>query len=117
MARRRKHVAEHEPAEFAAGRVAIVGAGLMISLAVISGVVFAVVHPPRSAQRNAFVAGGGDVPSPRLQAEAIDDYAHYIAEKRARLESTGWIDREHRIAHIPIEQAMNDMARTADATP
>jgi hypothetical protein len=115
MARRRKQAPEHEPAEFAAGRVAFIGGGLLVSLVVMSAIILAVVHQPRSAQRNAFVAGGGDVTAPRLQATPINDYARYLAEKRAQLESSGWVDRGHRIAHIPIEQAMDDMARTPGA--
>ena len=110
MAKRKLSV-EHESAEFAARRIALIGVGMAVTLIVLSAIIFAVVHPPRSAQRNAFVVGGGDVPAPRLQAAPIDDYAHYAATKRAQLESTGWVDREHHIAHIPIEQAMDDIAR------
>jgi hypothetical protein len=112
---RRKPRPEHEPAEFAARRIALVGAGMGITLVILSAIILAVIHQPRSPQRNAFVAGGGDVPSPRLQAQPIEDYAHYFAEKRAQLESAGWIDREHRIAHIPIEQAMDQIARQQGA--
>jgi hypothetical protein len=117
MARRRKHTPEHEPAEFAARRIALIGAGLLVSLVVMSAIILAVVRQPHSAQRNAFVAGGGDIAAPRLQATPVDDYAHYLAGKRALLESAGWVDREQRIAHIPIERAMDDMARTAETKP
>ncbi len=107
---KRKPSPQHEPAEFAARRIAWIGTGMGVILALLSAIILAVVHQPRSAQRNAFVAGGGEVPSPRLQTEPIEDYAQYVAKKRAQLESSGWIDREHRIAHIPIEQAMDDVA-------
>jgi len=110
MARRKPSI-EHEPAEFAARRIALIGAGMAVTLIILSAIIFAVVHPPRSAQRNAFVAGGGDAPAPRLQTDPLDDYARYYAAKRAQLESTGWVDREHHIAHVPIEQAMDDIAR------
>ncbi len=112
MARRRS-TAEHEPAEFAARRIASLGAGLLASVAILSTTILAVVHRPHSAERNA--VGGADVPSPRLQVAPIDDYAHYLAQKRAQLDSTGWIDREHGIAHIPIEQAMDDIAKKDEA--
>ncbi len=116
MARRKKSSPDHEPAEFAARRILLIGAGLLVSVVVLSAIVLAVIRQPHSAQRNAFVAGGGDVPSPRLQTKPGDDYAHYLAEKRAQLESSGWIDAEHRVAHIPIEQAMDDIARRSGAT-
>lgn len=112
---KRERAPEHEPAEFAARRILQIGAGLLVSVVALSALILAIFHQPHSAQRNAFVAGGGDVPLPRLQAAPIDDYAHYIAEKRAQLEGSGWIDRDHRIAHIPIEQAMDDVARRSGA--
>ncbi|HEX4479711.1 MAG TPA: hypothetical protein VH082_02785 [Rudaea sp.] len=115
MAKRKKTL-EHEPAEFAARRILLIGAGLLVSVVVLSAIILAVVRQPHSAERNAFVAGGGDVPSPRLQPKPADDYAHFLAEKHAQLESSGWIDSEHRVAHIPIEQAMDDVARQSGVT-
>lgn len=107
---KRKPSPEHEPAEFAARRIALIGAGMAVTLVILSSIIL-IATQRRSAEREAIVAGGGEVPTPRLQAAPLDDYAHYLAEKRARLESTGWIDRDHRIAHIPIEHAMDDIAR------
>ena len=108
---------EHEPAEFAARRIALLGGGLLLSVVILAAAIQAVVRGPHSAERNAVVAGGGEVPSPRLQTQPIEDYAHYFAEKRAQLDSVGWIDRERGIAHIPIEQAMDDVARQQEAKP
>jgi hypothetical protein len=45
-------------------------------------------------------------PSPRLQADPPPDrIAQYRLQTR-QLESYGWIDGGHRVAHIPIERAM-----------
>lgn len=109
---RRKPSSEHEPAEFAARRIALIGAGMAVTLVILSAIIFLATQR-RSAERNADVAAGGEVPAPRLQAAPLDDYAHYLAEKRAQLASAAWIDRDHRFAHIPIEQAMDDVARNS----
>jgi hypothetical protein len=100
----------HEPDDFMARRIVTLGGGLLVSVTLISAILLAVLHTPRSAQRNATAAETDGVPAPRLQMHPNGDYARYIDEKRARLNSTGWVDRERGIAHIPIEQAMNDVA-------
>lgn len=100
----------HEPDAFMARRIVYLGGGLLASVALMSAILLAVLHTPRSAQRNATAAGADGAPAPRLQMHPSGDYARYIDEKRARLDSTGWVDRERGIAHIPIEQAMNDIA-------
>lgn len=41
-----------------------------------------------------------------LQSDPVAERSAYLQAKQARLGSYGWIDREHGIAHIPIERAM-----------
>jgi hypothetical protein len=105
----------HEPDDFVARRIIYLGGGLLVSVTLISAILLAVLHTPRSAQRNATVMGTDDVPSPHLQMHPTNEYARYIDEKRALLNSSGWVDRERGIAHIPIEQAMDDIAREKDS--
>ena len=45
-------------------------------------------------------------PRPRLQAAPAADYSEFRRQQLERLEGTGWIDREQKIVHIPIERAM-----------
>lgn len=45
-------------------------------------------------------------PEPRLQSDPAVDLQKFLKSERARLNSTGWADREHGIAHIPIDEAM-----------
>jgi hypothetical protein len=46
--------------------------------------------------------------NPRLlTSNPSDDRAAFESEKRRRLESYGWVDREGKFAHIPIAQAMS----------
>jgi hypothetical protein len=49
-------------------------------------------------------------PEPRLQTSPSDDLAKLLRRDRDRLGSTGWVDRDHGIAHIPIDRAMQMMA-------
>jgi hypothetical protein len=50
-------------------------------------------------------------PEPRLQPDPTADMRAFQAEETRRLSSAGWMDASHRAAHIPIEQAMSDVAR------
>jgi hypothetical protein len=55
-----------------------------------------------------------------LQPAPAQDIAAFRAEKERLLETYGWIDREHGYAHIPIDRAMELLARKrahAGATP
>ena len=50
-------------------------------------------------------------PEPRLQTAPETDLAAYLAKQRKLLDSYGWVDREHGIARIPIDEAMLRLAR------
>jgi hypothetical protein len=44
-------------------------------------------------------------PVPRLQSRPRQDGERQLAVERIHLDSFGWVDREHRIVHLPLEQA------------
>ncbi|HXS27156.1 MAG TPA: hypothetical protein VN730_05755 [Steroidobacteraceae bacterium] len=50
-------------------------------------------------------------PEPRLQTAPATDLANYMAKESKLLDSYGWVDREHGIARIPIEEAMRRLAQ------
>lgn len=50
-------------------------------------------------------------PEPRLQTDPAADMAAYQAQQTKWLESFGWTDRASGIAHIPVGQAMRQIAR------
>ncbi len=54
---------------------------------------------------------------PRLQVQPGEDLQALLTEKRARLNSYGWLDRPAGIAHIPIRRAMELMAQRNAAAP
>jgi hypothetical protein len=49
-------------------------------------------------------------PAPRLQSNPSADWSAFRAEQMTRLNGERWVDREHGIAHIPIDDAMRLLA-------
>ncbi len=49
-------------------------------------------------------------PAPVLQTNPRGDLAAFRARENETLHSYGWVDRRRGILHIPIEQAMKDVA-------
>ena len=50
-------------------------------------------------------------PEPRLQPSPRADMQAFYSEEMERLNSAGWVDKAKGIAHIPITDAMSDVAR------
>ena len=50
-------------------------------------------------------------PAPRLQTDPKLDLGRLNVQENERLRTFAWADRERQIAHIPIEQAMEILAR------
>jgi hypothetical protein len=71
----------------------------------------------------AFPGSRGDVdrhlsitpPEPRLQTDPAADLSAYVRKEQHLLDSYGWVDRKRGIARIPIEVAMERLARTGIA--
>ncbi len=49
-------------------------------------------------------------PEPRLQEQPFADIDRLRVEQRERLTTSGWIDKGAGVAHIPIEEAMKQLA-------
>ena len=57
---------------------------------------------------------GTTTPTPAsryLTSEPVEEIAKYQQEKHSQLEAPAWVDSQH-FAHIPIEQAMREAARS-----
>ncbi len=50
------------------------------------------------------------LPSPQLQAAPHEDMVRFYREELDRLNSVGWVDRAKGLVHIPIDQAMREVA-------
>jgi hypothetical protein len=51
-------------------------------------------------------------PGPRLQAEPATDFQKMRKDTLSQLNGYGWVDRKAGIAHIPIDRAMEIVARS-----
>jgi hypothetical protein len=56
-------------------------------------------------------------PPPRLQANPRQEGEQQIAAQRRQLDSFGWVDREHYIVHLPLEQARQLLLEQGWPTP
>jgi hypothetical protein len=50
-------------------------------------------------------------PPPQLQAAPHEDMVRFYRQELATLNSFGWVDRAKGIVHMPVDQAMRDVAR------
>ncbi len=98
-----------EPSDWPLAPVGLVFGGILALLAV-SCLVLIVAYPAAfpDVDRARRVAP----PGPRLQTDPESDLALYRADETRRLDTYYWIDRQKGIVHIPIEQAMKNLART-----
>lgn len=65
---------------------------------------------PRSPHPDRLTYPPPSYPAPSLQAAPHEDMVRFYRQELDRLTSTGWIDKAKGLAHIPIEQAMRDVA-------
>lgn len=72
--------------------------------------------PPPLAAEIAARAGQGP-PDPQLQREPAADMRAMQARESARLHAYGWVDQGRQIAHLPIDRAMELVARSGHARP
>ncbi|HEX3843676.1 MAG TPA: hypothetical protein VHV80_04895 [Steroidobacteraceae bacterium] len=106
---RRNPEVDYERTDLSLTAIAMIALGILLLL---------VVAP--LTMIGAFPRARGDVdrhlsitpPEPRLQTDPAADLAAYVRKERHLLDSYGWVDREHGIARVPIEIAMQQLART-----
>ena len=87
-----------------------------IALVLLGTLVFLVIAP--FVLMGAFPRAVSDVsraltvepPQPRLQTNPPEDLAQFLVDEDKRLNTYYWIDKEKGIVHIPIEQAMQELA-------
>ncbi len=99
----------YEPSDWDVGPVALVYAGLL-ALLVICCFVLIAAYPTSLPDVDRSLRSAP--PGPRLQTNPGEDLQRFRAEEQKRLESYYWIDRQHGVVHIPIEQAMKKLVET-----
>ncbi len=98
----------HEPADvtnrFILGAVALVlGSLLVITVCVL--IAFPLPHLDRTLSERL-----PTYPQPRLQPSPREDMQRFYASEMRQLNGTGWIDKAAGVAHIPIGDAMREIA-------
>ena len=66
---------------------------------------------PKEVNDDRFAQPFPSYPAPQLQASPPADMRTFYAQEIQRLNSAGWLDRGAGAIHIPIDQAMRDVAR------
>jgi hypothetical protein len=97
----------YEDSDWPLGTIGLVLLGIFIIL-VTSPLVLIAAFPttPADVSRALTV----EPPQPRLQTDPSEDLAQFRAEEDRRLNGYYWIDKQRGLVHIPIEQAMKELA-------
>jgi hypothetical protein len=92
---------------------------VLVALAVVVQLVLAVVmqrfakeESKLQGQRPPLFALDVDVPAPHLQGNPAAELSRLKAQSLDRLNTYGWVNREAGIAHIPIDRAMDILAKS-----
>jgi hypothetical protein len=101
--------ARHEPSDIGEGFIWGAVAVCLGTLIFCGALVFALY--PKSLTEITLRMPLPKYPAPRLQASPPDDMRAFYAEEMRRLNASGWVDRAHGVAHIPIDEAMRKVAQ------
>lgn len=98
----------HERSDWPLGTIGLILAATLILL-VISPLAMIAAFPttPADVSRALTV----EPPQPRLQTNPSADLAQFRGDEEKRLNSYYWIDKNKGVVHIPIEQAMKEVAQ------
>lgn len=89
--------------------MAVAGALLLAGLGSVLGLASWLY--PGSRTDKAFVPpNGSEFPAPRLQTDVGADMARFRAEQLQQLDGAYWLDRDRGVVHMPIQDAMRDVA-------
>ena len=97
----------YEPADWPLGTIGLILLGVFVMLVISPFVMIAAFPTTTSDVSRALTV---EPPQPRLQTDPSADLAQFQIDEEKRLHSYYWIDKEKGIVHIPIEQAMKELA-------
>jgi hypothetical protein len=98
----------YEPSDWRIGAIALTLLGIFMFL-VIAPLVLIVAYPGAVSDVSRKLTT--IPPAPRLQTNPAQDLASFEAEQQKRLSSYYWIDKQKGVVHIPIEEAMKELAK------
>jgi hypothetical protein len=102
--------ARHEPRDVG-GTFIWMGASLVLATVIALALLVLWLFPNAIADRTMSLPLP-PYPNPQLQPSPRDDMARSYREEMQWLNGTGWVDKAHGIVHIPIADAMRQVAQT-----
>ena len=104
---RRIPVARHERTDIGEGFIWGTAALVLAVLALCAFLVLWLYPESRSARTLRLPL----YPAPRLQVSPPSDMQRFHRDEMLRLNSTGWVDKAQGVVHIPIADAMREIAQ------
>ena len=101
--------ARHEPTDVG-GRFIWIGVVLLLASVLILALLVLWLYPGATTDRTMRLPLP-NYPNPQLQPSPREDMAKFYEGEMRWLNGTGWIDKAHGIAHIPISDAMRLVAK------
>jgi len=101
--------ARHDPTDVT-GRFILIGVPLVLGTAIALALLVLWLFPGATIDRTMRLPLTR-YPTPQLQPTPRNDMAKFYREEMMRLNGTGWIDKAHGIAHIPVSDAMRLIAQ------
>ncbi len=98
-----------EPTDWNVAPIAAIYVGVLMLLVISSFAIF-IAYPNAlpDVTRSLFI----NPPGPRLQTDEAADLRRFRAAEDARLNGYYWVDKQKGVAHIPIGEAMQKVARS-----
>ena len=87
--------------------IAIIAVGVLLYVCLAPFILTRIYHPALHDVGRTLAI---QPPGPQLQLNPAADLRKFAAKEDTQLDSYGWVDRAKGIAHIPIAQAMQDVA-------
>jgi hypothetical protein len=100
--------ARHEPTDISR-RVLWIGAPALIVVVIALALLVLALFPGQAVDRTLHLPLP-HYPAPELQVSPREDMEKFRAEQSRWINGTGWIDKTHGVVHIPIEDAMREVA-------
>jgi hypothetical protein len=99
----------YEDEDWHIGKVGLVYAGLFVFLVITPFILMAAYPSSLSdASRRLLVRP----PAPELQVTPQHDLANFLLQQDQRLNTYYWVDKQKGVVHIPIREAMKNLARS-----
>jgi hypothetical protein len=98
---------QFEHSDMSVAVIAALAAGVLLYVTLTPFILTRLYHPAVNDVSRALTI---KPPGPQLQLNTAADLVKFREQEEQQLDSYGWIDRGKGIAHIPIAQAMQDVA-------